>query len=401
MRVHRRRLSESRGDPQARDLPLRRRSRAAPTAVALAAWPPGSSPSAPGCAAPAAEVWARVTTAEGVNAELMPLVRMTIPRGREDFSIADIEDGTTIGRSWLLLFGLIPFDYDDIHLERIEPGRAFHERSTMLTSAAGSTTARSIPTASTPARSRTGCASSRGCRSRRRCCARSSARSSAAATGGCAGASGRELSSSGSDHHPAAARIAAAGELARGAGRAPPPARRRSRGCARPSGAAASRPPRASRSASSSTPGSASTRSSSTCRRGASTALLGVQAAVDHRGHRLHDRRADPVRAGRAQRHLGPRRRAAPPSAPSCSAPARPAGCGGSRCGFRSSSPSMLFRCMPVPGTTTPEHEPFEQVTVAQAPSASITARWVVEPSREAISPATPSSTSSARKRSA
>ena len=83
-------------------------------------------------AAPASEVWARVTTAEGVNAELMPLARMTIPRGRADLSIADIEDGTTIGRSWVLLFGLIPFDYDDIHLERIEPGRAFHERSTML-----------------------------------------------------------------------------------------------------------------------------------------------------------------------------------------------------------------------------------------------------------------------------
>ena len=84
-------------------------------------------------AAPAEEVWARVTTAEGVNAELMPLVRMTIPRGLDDFSIADVEDGTTLGRSWILLFGLIPFDYDDIHIERIEPGRAFHERSTMLT----------------------------------------------------------------------------------------------------------------------------------------------------------------------------------------------------------------------------------------------------------------------------
>ena len=83
-------------------------------------------------ATPADEVWARVTTAEGVNAELMPLLRMTIPRGRSDLSIADMEDGTTIGRSWVLLFGLIPFDYDDIHLERIEPGRAFHERSTML-----------------------------------------------------------------------------------------------------------------------------------------------------------------------------------------------------------------------------------------------------------------------------
>ena len=38
----------------------------------------------------------------------------------------------TIGRSWLLLGGLIPFDYDDIFVESIEPGRAFHERSTML-----------------------------------------------------------------------------------------------------------------------------------------------------------------------------------------------------------------------------------------------------------------------------
>jgi ligand-binding SRPBCC domain-containing protein len=84
-------------------------------------------------AAPAEEVWAGVTTAEGVNAELKPLLRMTVPRGLDDFSIADVEDGTTLGRSWILLFGLIPFDYDDIHVERIEPGRAFHERSTMLT----------------------------------------------------------------------------------------------------------------------------------------------------------------------------------------------------------------------------------------------------------------------------
>ena len=73
-----------------------------------------------------------MTTAEGVNAEMKPLLRMTIPRGLDDFSIADVEDGTTLGRSWILLFGLIPFDYDDIHVERIEPGRAFHERSTML-----------------------------------------------------------------------------------------------------------------------------------------------------------------------------------------------------------------------------------------------------------------------------
>ena len=77
-------------------------------------------------------MWSRVTTAEGVNAELMPLVRMTVPRGREDFSISDVSDGTRLGRSWLLLFGLFPFDYDDIYVERLDPGRSFQERSTMM-----------------------------------------------------------------------------------------------------------------------------------------------------------------------------------------------------------------------------------------------------------------------------
>jgi ligand-binding SRPBCC domain-containing protein len=82
--------------------------------------------------APAHIVWSEVTTAAGVNHELMPLLRMTVPRGRADLSIADVTDGEPLGRSWLLLFGLLPFDYDDLVIERIEPGRAFYERSTML-----------------------------------------------------------------------------------------------------------------------------------------------------------------------------------------------------------------------------------------------------------------------------
>ena len=57
----------------------------------------------------------------------------------------------------------------------------------------------------------------------------------------------------------------------------------------------------------------------------------------------------------------------------------------------------MLFRCMPVPGTTTPEHEPFEHVTDAQPPSASMTEMCVVEPRRERSSPATVSSASLAQ----
>jgi ligand-binding SRPBCC domain-containing protein len=77
-------------------------------------------------------VWERVVSPEGINHELGPLLRMTVPRGLDDFGIDDIEPGHEVGRSWLLLFGLIPFDYDDLRLERVDPGRGFLERSRML-----------------------------------------------------------------------------------------------------------------------------------------------------------------------------------------------------------------------------------------------------------------------------
>jgi ligand-binding SRPBCC domain-containing protein len=84
-------------------------------------------------AAPAADVWAYATTATGINEELMPIARMTVPRGLgADFGIADVVAPRRLGRSWLLLGGLLPFDYDDIGIEAIGPGFAFRERSTML-----------------------------------------------------------------------------------------------------------------------------------------------------------------------------------------------------------------------------------------------------------------------------
>jgi hypothetical protein len=78
-----------------------------------------------------AAVWERAMSAEGINAELGPLLRMTVPRGLESLDLHALEPGS-LGRSWVLLFGLLPVDYDDIGLERIEPGRGFLERSTML-----------------------------------------------------------------------------------------------------------------------------------------------------------------------------------------------------------------------------------------------------------------------------
>jgi hypothetical protein len=76
-------------------------------------------------------VWERAMSAEGINHELGPLFRMTIPRGLGELDLAKVEPGR-LGRSWILLFGLIPVDYDDLGLERVEPGRGFLERSTML-----------------------------------------------------------------------------------------------------------------------------------------------------------------------------------------------------------------------------------------------------------------------------
>lgn len=76
-------------------------------------------------------VWERAIDPAGINDELMPLMRMTVPPGAEDFGL-DLPDPGPVGRSWVLLFGFLPFDYDDIELVRIDPGRGFLERSRML-----------------------------------------------------------------------------------------------------------------------------------------------------------------------------------------------------------------------------------------------------------------------------
>jgi hypothetical protein len=58
-------------------------------------------------------------------------MRMTVPGGGE-IDLDSIEVGKPIGRSWVLLLGLIPIDYDEINVVELEPGRGFVERSRML-----------------------------------------------------------------------------------------------------------------------------------------------------------------------------------------------------------------------------------------------------------------------------
>jgi hypothetical protein len=82
-------------------------------------------------ATPAA-VWARVSTMAGVNAELMPIARMTHPAGLDRLDGADVPLGRRLFRSWVLLFGVLPVDWDDLTLLRVEPGRGFLESSTLL-----------------------------------------------------------------------------------------------------------------------------------------------------------------------------------------------------------------------------------------------------------------------------
>jgi hypothetical protein len=77
-------------------------------------------------------LWRSVCRLDGVNYELGPIVRMTTPRGLQDADIDDLEVGVPVGRSWLLLGGLIPVDYDDLCLAEIDPPRRFLERSSML-----------------------------------------------------------------------------------------------------------------------------------------------------------------------------------------------------------------------------------------------------------------------------
>jgi len=81
---------------------------------------------------PAPAVWARAVSVQGINYELAPILRMTMPRALRGKTIDDVEVGVPLGRSWIMLGGVLPVDYDDLQLAELEPGRRFLERSRTL-----------------------------------------------------------------------------------------------------------------------------------------------------------------------------------------------------------------------------------------------------------------------------
>ncbi len=81
---------------------------------------------------PAERAWALATSFTGINAEFRPLLRMTVPPGARGLNLDEVPVGPPIGRSWILLFGLFPVDYDDLCLVEVEVPRRFLERSRTL-----------------------------------------------------------------------------------------------------------------------------------------------------------------------------------------------------------------------------------------------------------------------------
>jgi len=82
--------------------------------------------------APAEVVWRHAVSPQGVNMELRPLLRMTFPAGAADI-LDTWQPGQRLFRSWILLGGVVPVEYDDLAIVELEPGRRFLERSHLLT----------------------------------------------------------------------------------------------------------------------------------------------------------------------------------------------------------------------------------------------------------------------------
>lgn len=76
-----------------------------------------------------AEVWARISTAEGIDDELRPWLTMSIPRRPRALGITADLVGRPLGRAWLRLGGVLPVEYDDLFLVEVDAPRRFHERS--------------------------------------------------------------------------------------------------------------------------------------------------------------------------------------------------------------------------------------------------------------------------------
>ncbi|HMJ14537.1 MAG TPA: hypothetical protein VK524_24160 [Polyangiaceae bacterium] len=69
----------------------------------------------------------------GVNEELGPWLRMTVPPEASEMHLDEAPLGTPLFSSWVLLGGLVPIDRHHFMLSAVEHGRGFLEDSTSWT----------------------------------------------------------------------------------------------------------------------------------------------------------------------------------------------------------------------------------------------------------------------------
>ncbi|MGH8444044.1 MAG: hypothetical protein ACREVL_02200 [Solimonas sp.] len=74
-------------------------------------------------------IWLHATRMRGVNAELMPLVKMTSPKRYAGLTLRDAPPGELLFHSWLLAFGVLPFDRHALTIESVWD-YGFQENST-------------------------------------------------------------------------------------------------------------------------------------------------------------------------------------------------------------------------------------------------------------------------------
>ena len=72
-------------------------------------------------------------TMQGVNRELAPLVRMTVPEAWRDKLITQWPAQQPLFSSWVLLFSVLPIDRHSFFFDAIDPASGFNENSSTWT----------------------------------------------------------------------------------------------------------------------------------------------------------------------------------------------------------------------------------------------------------------------------
>jgi ligand-binding SRPBCC domain-containing protein len=63
---------------------------------------------------------------------MRPWMTMSMPRSARGLTVDTVPLNRPLGRAWIRLFGILPVDFDHLSIVELDPGRYFHEKSTML-----------------------------------------------------------------------------------------------------------------------------------------------------------------------------------------------------------------------------------------------------------------------------